>query len=295
MSDGFVSRRVSVNGVSLHFVESGPVDGPPVLLLHGFPESWRCYHHQLRALGTAGFRVIAPDLRGYDQSDKPEGVSSYHLDQLSADVAGLVSALGYQRVALVGHDWGGLIAWDTAGARYRHVVERLIIINCPHLALYVRRMSLRQLCKSWYIMLFQLPYVGEWWVRRKDFKWLQSQLRRSAVPSVFSEADVARIKLAMAQTGALTAAINYYRGLLRLNLLRLGKRYTPISVPTMLIWGEQDPYLGKELTYDTAAWATDLRIDYIPEAGHWVHMERPEKVNHLMIDFLKSPSRRGAP
>ena len=289
MTNVFNFRRVSANGVSLHYAESGPADGPPVLLLHGFPESWHGYHAQLHALGAAGFRAIAPDLRGYNNSDKPKGVRSYHLDQLSADVAALVNALGYKRVTLVGHDWGGLIAWDTAAARHRHVVERLIVINCPHLAPYVRRMSLRQLRKSWYVVLFQIPYVGEWWVRRKDFKWLQSQLRETAGPGVFSEEDITRIKLALSEPGALTAAINYYRGLLRLNLLRLGKRYAPVSVPTLLIWGERDPYLGKELTYDTAAWARDLRIEYIPDAGHWVHRERPDTANKLILEFLPPP------
>lgn len=293
MADDFKTRRFLVNGVSLHCVESGPPDGPPVLLLHGFPESWHCYHHQLRALGAAGFRAIAPDLRGYNLSDKPRGVRSYHLDQLSADVAALVHALGYQRVTLVGHDWGGLIAWDTAGTKYRQVVERLIIINCPHLVLYVRGMSLRQLRKSWYVGLFQLPYVGEWWVRRRDFKWLQSELDHSTAPGVFSQEDIARLKRTLSQPGAITSAINYYRGLLRLNLLRLAQRYTPVSVPTLLIWGERDPYLGKELTDGTGAWAQDLRIEYLPDAGHWVQLEQPEAVNRLMLDFLSSRKGTG--
>ncbi len=290
MADDFKTQRLLVNGVNLHCVENGPPDGPPVLLLHGFPESWHCYRHQLRALGAAGFRAIAPDLRGYNLSDKPRGVRSYHLDQLSADVAALVHSLGYERVTLVGHDWGGLIAWDTAGAKHRQVVERLIILNCPHLLLYVRRMTLRQLRKSWYVGLFQLPYIGEWWVRRKDFKWLKSELRHRTAPGVFSEEDVARLERALSQPGALTSAINYYRGLLRLNLLRLAKRYTPISVPTLLIWGERDPYLGKELTYETGAWAQDLRIEYIPDAGHWIQLEQPEVVNRLMLNFLAAKS-----
>ena len=286
MSDGFKTQRFLVNGVNLHCVENGPPDGPPVLLLHGFPESWHCYRNQLRALGAAGFRAIAPDLRGYNLSDKPSGVRSYHLDQLSADVAALVQALGYQRVTLVGHDWGGLVAWDTAGGKHRHVVERLIILNCPHLVLYVRRMSLRQLRKSWYVGLFQIPYLGEWWVRRKDFKWFHSELRHSTAPGAFSQEDIERIKRTLSQPGALTCAINYYRGLLRLNLLRLAERYTPVAVPTLLIWGERDPYLGRELTEGTDAWAKDLRIEYIPDAGHWIQLERPEVVNRLMLDFL---------
>jgi pimeloyl-ACP methyl ester carboxylesterase len=293
MSDLFPSRFVTANGLRFHYVESGPADGPPVLLLHGFPSFWYSYRYQLSALGQAGFRAIAPDLRGYNLSDKPIGVDNYLPEKLTDDVTALVHALGYQKVSLVGHDWGGIIAWATASSpTHQQVIERLIILNSPHPAAFMHSLSLRQLRKSWYLFLFQLPIIPEHLLSRNSFAVLRRLLASSAyVPGTFHDADLDRYIEAMARPGVLTSAINYYRGLTRQNPLAAIKKLVPVASPTLLIWGERDVVLGKDLTYGLSRWVPDLRIEYLPDSGHFVHEEQPEQVSRLMLDFLKPPRR----
>jgi len=289
MSDLYPSRYIDANGLRFHYVENGPADGPPVLMLHGFPEFWYSFRYQLGALGQAGFRAIAVDMRGYNLSDKPNGVANYVMDKLLADVVDLVHALGYERVTLVGHDWGGVIAWNTAASpAHNQVVERLIVLNAPHPIGFFKNLSLAQLRRSWYMFMFQLPMLPEHLISKDCFAPLRHALSGSArVPGSFSEHDLDRYVEAMARPGALTAALNYYRGLAHNNPFTAHKRLVPIHVPTLLIWGEQDHVLGKELTYNLSSWVTNLRIEYLPDSGHFVQQEQPEQVNRLMLDFLK--------
>jgi pimeloyl-ACP methyl ester carboxylesterase len=289
MSDPFPSRYITANGLRFHYVENGPEGGPPVLLLHGFPEFWYSYRYQLGALGQAGFRAIAPDLRGFNLSDKPSGVESYIMDKLCDDVVELVHALGYKRVTLVGHDWGGAISWFTAASpAHREVVERLVILNAPHPAVFLSRLSLAQLRRSWYMVLFQLPLIPEHLLSKDCFSGLRRALRRTAhVPGSFSDADLDRYVEAMARPGALTAGLNYYRAIPRSQPWTAPKRLVPVAAPTLLIWGERDVALGKELTYNLSRWVPNLRIEYLPDSGHWVQQEQPEQVSRLLLEFLK--------
>lgn len=292
----FTARTLLANGLRFHYVECGPASGPPVLLLHGFPEFWFSYRVQLQILGAAGYRAIAPDLRGYNLSDKPSGVHSYTTQLLTADVAAIVRALGYERVTLVGHDWGGAIAWLTAAQpATRDVVERLVVLNAPHPASFLGKLSLAQLKKSWYMFFFQLPLLPEHWIKRDGFALMRRILRGSAhVRSAFPDAVIDRYVEALAQPGALTAAINYYRAMLRQDPRRLKTSVEPIRVPTLLIWGERDTALGKELTYGLEPLVPDLRIEYIPDAAHWVQQEQPEQVNALLLAFLPKPTATAA-
>lgn len=289
MSDLYPSRYVTANGLRFHYVESGPAEGPPVLLLHGFPEFWYSYRHQLAALGQAGYRAIAPDLRGYNLTDKPSGISNYLVDKLSDDVVALTQAFGYEKLTLVGHDWGGALAWGTASSPlHNHIIERLIILNAPHPGAFFKKLTLQQARKSWYMLLFQLPKIPEHLLSRNNFEGVRNALRRSAhVPGAFTDDDIEQFVTAMAQPGALTAALNWYRAIRLQNPLTLEKRLVPVPVPTLLIWGERDIALGKELTYDLSSWVPNLRIEYLPDSGHWVQQEQPEKVNRLMLEFLK--------
>lgn len=289
MSDLYPSRYVTANGLRFHYVENGPKEGPPVLLLHGFPEFWYSYRHQLAALGQAGYRAIAPDLRGYNLTDKPSGIENYVVQKLSDDVVELTHALGYEKLTLVGHDWGGAVAWATASSpQHNHVIERLIVLNAPHPATFLKRMSLQQARRSWYMLLFQLPFLPEHLLSRNSFEGMRRSLRSSAyVRGSFSDADLDRFVEAMARPGALTAALNYYRAIRLQNPLTLDKQLVPVPAPTLLIWGERDIALGKELTYDLSSWVPNLRIEYLPDAGHWVQQEQPEQVNRLMLEFLK--------
>ncbi len=226
-AQGVAHRYAAVNGVRLHYVEAGT--GPLVVLLHGFPEFWYSWRLQIPALASAGFHVVAPDLRGYNQSAKPLGVRQYGLEMLTGDVVGLVNHLGARRAAVAGHDWGGVIAWDVAMDQ-SDVVDRLIILNAPHPAAFRREIrTCSQLLRSWYAFFFQLPWLPEFAFRAARFGLLERTLPRDPVrKGAFTEENIAVYKAAIAEPGALTAGINYYRALFRATLRRRGRRVTQV-------------------------------------------------------------------
>jgi pimeloyl-ACP methyl ester carboxylesterase len=279
-------RYATVNGgVRLHYVEAG--DGPPVILLHGFPEFWYTWRHQIPALAAAGFHALAPDQRGYNLSDKPAGVESYRVPNLVEDVADLIRQTGRERAFIVGHDWGGAIAWAVA-IRHPELVEKLIVINGAHPAAYLREIrTLGQMRRSWYVFLFQLPRLPEWVFGRRNFAWLERVMRHDPVrPGAFSEEDIRAYKEALSQPGALTATINWYRAIGRFR--PPADAVKEVAAPTLLIWGERDRYLGPRLTQGLEPWVPKLRIERMPDASHWVQEEWPERVNRLMVEFLRS-------
>jgi pimeloyl-ACP methyl ester carboxylesterase len=271
-----------VNGVRFHYVEAGT--GPLVVLLHGFPEFWYAWRHQISALAAAGFHVVAPDLRGYNQSAKPAGVCSYRMELLVGDVLGLIQRAGAARAVVVGHDWGGVIAWKMA-MDHPEVVDRLAILNAPHPAAFQRELrGLRQRLRSLYILFFQLPFLPECLLRAGDYALLERKLRREPVHGAFSAADIRRYRLALAIPRALTSALNYYRAAWRFSADTQAIR--PIPVPTLIIWGERDRYLGVRLTEGLAPWVPNLRVERLAEASHWVQNDAPQQVNRLLLDFL---------
>ncbi len=280
-------RLVEVDrGIRLHVVEAG--DGPPVVLLHGFPEFWYSWHHQLPALAAAGFHAIAPDMRGYNLSDKPPGVEAYRLEVLARDVARLLDSLGAGAASVVGHDWGAIVAWAFAMA-YPDRVDRLAILNVPHPLVSVQAVrNPRQLLRSWYVLFFQLPWLPEALARRGDYAIVRAAMRRS-----FSVEDVSLYVEAIARPGALTAAINYYRALARHARANL-RSVRRIERPVLVIWGEHDPYLGRELAEPPRAWVPDVRVEYLPRASHWVQQDAPARVNELLTSFLTAPAHRGS-
>ena len=285
MQELWEHRQAIVNGIRLHYVEAG--SGPLVILLHGFPEFWYAWRHQIPALAAAGCHVIAPDMRGYNLSEKPAGVRAYMLASLTADVAALIEHLGAAQATVVGHDWGGGVAWAVP-MRYPHLVERLVILNAPHPGALLRELKTPdQLRKSWYMFFFQLPWLPELAIRSGNCAILRDMLRHEPRrPGAFSEEDIGLYVQALMQPGALTAALNYYRALGRRSPLRAAREVRRIDVPTLLIWGEQDPYLSIRLTRDLERWVPDLRVERIPEASHWVQADAPERVNSLINDFL---------
>jgi pimeloyl-ACP methyl ester carboxylesterase len=273
-----------INGSRMHYVRAGSGE-KLVVLLHGFPEYWYSWRHQIGPLSER-YTVVAPDLRGYHESAKPHW--GYEPDVLVQDVVSLIDELGFRRAAVVGHDWGGAIAWLVAIARPWRVA-RLAVLNAPHPALFPpRQFNARQMARSWYILLFQLPWLPEVLLRARDSRAIEETFKPAMQnPAYFSAADAALFKQAIARPGALTAALNYYRALLQVGLRGLlrgaGVR---AEMPTLLIWGENDAYLGKELTYGTERYVPDLRIRYIPGCSHWVQQERPDDVNRFLLDFL---------
>lgn len=288
--DAIVKHRTEqVNGINLHWVEAG--DGPLVVLLHGFPEFWYSWRHQMRAF-SADYHVVAPDLRGYNKSDKPAGRRAYALDELVADVRELIVNLGYERCVLVGHDWGGAVAWQFAHT-HPEMLDRLVVMNLPHpVRFYEGLKTVAQLRRSWYILFFQLPWLPETLLSLGDQRVIAKIFDQQAKnPDAFSAEDLDRYREAAGRPGALTAMLNYYRAL-AFEALRFDKRrYDVLDVPTLMIWGEDDVALGKELTYGTERLVRDLRIEYIPDCSHWVQQDRPETVNRYMREFLGSQDR----
>jgi pimeloyl-ACP methyl ester carboxylesterase len=292
-SDDASHRTAVVNGVRLHYVEAGDAHGgAPVVLLHGFPGFWYCWRNQVPALAAAGRRVVAPDMRGYNTSDKPPRVRDYRVEELAADVAGLARHVSPGRaVSLVGHDWGGVVAWYVA-MRHPEVVGRLVVINAPHPAAYLRelrRIGSGQLLRSWYTLFFQLPWLPEAMLAQGDFAMLRRMLRTEPVrPDAFTPEDIGQYVRAWSQPGALRAGINYYRAALRHGLRRAARDVRRIDMPTLLIWGERDRYLAGALTRGLEQWVPNLRVERLPRASHWVLQDEPKAVNDLLVDFTVS-------
>lgn len=270
-------QTLRVNGIDLHVVEEG--EGPLILLLHGFPEFWYGWRRQIPALAAAGFRVAAPDLRGYGRSGKPRSVAAYRMRRLVEDVVGLVEALGEEEVVLVGHDWGGVIAWYAA-MHHPSVVRRLVVLNAPHPAAFARelRRPSSQVLRSWYAGFFQLPWLPETLWRAADFAMLRRVLRTGPARTAEEEA---RYVEALSPPGALRAALNYYRAAVRYSRPRVH----PIDQPTLLIWGERDPFLVPALTRGLERWVRDLRVERFPHATHWIQHEEPGAVSGLIASF----------
>lgn len=289
----------SVNGIRLHYAESGGGD-KLVILLHGFPEFWYSWRHQLVAL-AADYHVVAPDMRGYNLSDKPLRVDDYRVDVIVEDVIGLIKHSGADKAAIVAHDWGAGVAWKVA-EKYPDLVSKLAIMQVPPAAAWRANITVRQLLKSWYMFLFQLPSFPEWMIRRKNFAVLDKMFKESvARKGSFSEADIELYKEALARPGALTAALNYYRANVLRMMSRAGRsgerkvsgteRGTRVSgfrirVPT-LFYGVQDVALAPATVsgienYIDAPYR-ELRI---ADSGHWVQNEAADEVNAALLDFL---------
>lgn len=274
-----------VNGIRFHYVRAG-TGKRLVLLLHGFPEFWYSWRKQIGPLSER-FTVVAPDLRGYNLTDKPNW--GYSIDVLVQDVVGLIRELGFESAIVVGHDWGGNIAWNTAIA-FPHRVERLIALNIPHPSRFAEevRTNRAQQRRSWYILAFQLPWLPEAAIRANLPRFVEQAFRGWAIDkSAFSDEDLAAYVAALSQPGALTAMINYYRAIVQQGSRGLLKGTGgKVTMPTLMIWGEDDEALGKELTYGTERFVPNLTIHYIPHCSHWVQQEQPDEVNRLIGEFL---------
>ncbi len=269
----------------LHYVEAG--DGPLIVLLHGFPEFWYGWRQQIEPLAAAGFRVVAPDTRGYNLSSKPDGVLAYDAGRLAADIRGLIKERGAETAMLVGHDWGGTIAWTTA-MHHPEVVDRLAILNAAH----PRKLSQGlqhhpdQLRRSWYFFFFNIPDLPETVVHANHWHFFRHFLR-DADPAYTPE-EIERYIEAWSQPGAATGMINYYRSSVRTPLKQAEEQIRPISAPTLVIWGERDRYLRDDLAEPEHDDVPNLdRVERLPDASHWVHHDEPERVNQLLTDFFQ--------
>jgi epoxide hydrolase 4 len=270
--------------VRLHAVAAGPQDGSVVILLHGFPEFWYGWRNQIAPLASAGFRVIAPDQRGYNISSKPRGIRAYKMSQLMSDVIAVLDELGKDRVHLVGHDWGALIAWGVA-LQYPNRLIRLAILNVPHPAVLQQnlRTKPRQLLKSWYALLFQIPWLPELLFSASGF-WLgKRSLLLSSRPGTFTPADLTRYTEAWSHSGAITAMINWYRASFWYPPKFADKQ---VHVPTRILWGKKDIALLPEGAEESLRYCADGELTYFRDATHWLQHEEPQRVNELLIELL---------
>jgi pimeloyl-ACP methyl ester carboxylesterase len=301
MSDALINLDSSIRhgdaqigGVRLHYVQRGS-GGRLVILLHGFPECWFSWRHQLMALGE-GYTVVAPDMRGYNLSDKPEGVANYKIDLLVDDVLGLVHHFGAEQAAIVGHDWGAGVAWAVA-QRYPEYVWKLVAMQVPPMAVWRANLTLRQALRSWYMLFFQLPRLPEWLMSANDYAFVERIFKKTvARPGTFTDTDIAVYKRALSEPGALTAAINYYRANVFSMFLKRRRRGNEglsderIRVPTLFIYGEKDHAVIPETVRDVKSYVdAPYREVRIKQSAHWVQNEAVEEVNAALQSFLASP------
>jgi pimeloyl-ACP methyl ester carboxylesterase len=279
-----------VNGVRLHWVSAGDEAGPLVVLLHGFPDFWYGWRHQLPALSAAGYRAVALDLRGYNLSERPARVEEYRRDVLADDVAALVRHLGAERATIVGHDWGGVVAWHLA-ARRPEVVDRLAVLNAPHPARYRRLLRhTSQWARSWYVGFFQLPHVPEWTLRAMGHAALAAIWRGGhARPGAFGPRELAAYRAAFAAPGAVEAALAYYRALFSHPAPAAPERRV-LPHRTLVVWGLRDGALVAANCEGLEPWVPRVRVVRVPEAAHWVMADAPAAVNAALLELLRTPS-----
>ncbi|HEY9630090.1 MAG TPA: alpha/beta hydrolase [Coleofasciculaceae cyanobacterium] len=286
---GWQHHFIQTNNIRLHCVMQG--EGDLVILLHGFPEFWYSWRHQIPVLAQH-FKVVVPDLRGYNDSDKPD--SGYDLDTLSRDIRGLMENLGYLKAHVVGHDWGGAIAWHLA-QKFPDALDRLAMLNAPPPQRFVQELAsnLDQLRRSWYVLAFQVPALPEWLIRQNLRSFVKTLFQDQAIrKGAFTAQDTEIYQAALEKPGALSAMLSHYRQLLspQVWLSNLGRSPAPISAPTLVLWGEEDFFFSQKLTegFENLV-AAPLKLKFLPHCGHWVQQEAPQTVNRELLDFLRSP------
>lgn len=281
--------RVTANSLNFRCLAAGPEAGELALLLHGFPEGAESWGAQLEALGEAGLRAVAPDLRGYGGTDCPVSEDAYRLSHLIDDVEGLIAGLGRDRCHLAGHDWGSLIGWSYVSYRpHRVLTWSALSVGHPDAFAETIRDDTDQQRRSTYIKLFLQPEKAEEVLSEGDFQRLRGMFR-AAGPNVIDDAQIDRFVRSLARPGRLTAGLNYYRA----NLGGEARRVFPpaphpITVPTQLIWGDQDPALGAGQARLTHRHVTgDYRLEVLEGAGHWLQFERPAEVAGLLLEWIR--------
>ncbi|WP_339103717.1 alpha/beta hydrolase [Haloterrigena salinisoli] len=275
-----------VNGIRLHVVAAGDEDDPLVVLLHGFPEFWYGWRHQLEPLVEAGYRVLVPDQRGYNLSEKPGALRAYRTSECSRDIADLIATEGRDSARVVGHDWGGLVAWDLA-LRRPAAVDRLAIINAPHPTVYRQHLQSdpEQLRRSWYAAAIQLPWLPEFACRTADFRLLERALRETAAPGTFTDAELDRYRRAWGRPDALTGMLDWYRASARAPSPPPRER---VDAPTTIVWGENDVALTSSLAVDSDQRCDRSRLELLPETSHWVQHERPARLTELLLETFEN-------
>lgn len=279
-----MEKYIQVNGIKLHVIEEGPKDGEVIIFLHGFPECWYSWKKQIPFFAQQKFRVLAPDQRGYNLSDKPANVKAYHIRNLVADIVGLIKSTGKERVYLVGHDWGGAVAWKVAEA-YPDLVYKLVILNMPHPKVFkkVLRSSLRQCLLSSYIFFAQIPWLPEKILQLTDYKILTQAMKISSIKPAFSDQTLEKYKRSWKRKGSMHAMINWYRAA---KYSREPKENVRIKVPVLLIWGNQERFFIKEAVDDSLAICEEAVLCKT-KGSHWLQHEKPEELNKQILNYIR--------
>lgn len=304
MAPKIETRMVAANGLTFEVDQAGSgfgaegAKGDPepqmskqgskfALLLHGFPESKYSWRFQIPLLVKLGYRVWAPNLRGYGKTSKPEGVNAYYIDRLLDDVGGLIDAAGAKETLLVTHDWGSIIGWQFAMRKVKPL-EGLVVMNVPHPACFLREIVRSdQLLRSWYMLLFQLPVIPEWRLVANDAEVITRSFLSMAVDrSRFPKEVTDEYRRSAQEPGAAKAMVNYYRALLRTKLSVANPKPGTVDVRTLMIWGASDMALNNATTKGTERYVKDFTLRMLPNVSHWVQQEAPEKVNAIMEAWL---------
>ncbi|MBP7765480.1 MAG: alpha/beta hydrolase [Deltaproteobacteria bacterium] len=279
-------RFIETNGIKLHVMEAGPEDGPMILFLHGFPEFWWAWRKQLPYFADKGYRVVAPDQRGYNLSDKPEGVAAYNIDKLAKDMIGLIDAYGQKQVYLVGHDWGASVSWWLA-LKYPDRFRKLVILNVPHPKIMAKNVftNTAQMQRSWYIFFFQIPGAVDRLAAAGDYEWVLQLITTSANPGTFSPAELEEYRKAFRQPGAFTAMVNWYRAMIQTQ--SEPPRSFDVTVPMIFMWGEEDVAMLTEMADQSMRYCKEGRLIKLPGVSHWIQHEAADKVNAQIAEFFE--------
>lgn len=272
-----------VNGTKLHVGHLGPATGEIVIFLHGFPEFSQSWIEQAVHFAKKGYHVLAPDQRGYNLSSKPGAVADYAITNLVQDIAALITSLSKCPAIVVGHDWGGGVAWSLA-QNYPDLVKKLIILNMPHpqvMKEYLRN-NPGQMLKSWYAGFFQLPFIPEKICGLFNFRYLAMSMTRTARPGAFTHEYIAACKQAWSQPNAISGMINWYRAFFR----RPADTDKNVEVPVLILWGELDTFLSTEMAGQSIRRCTNGQLIMIKNATHWLHHEEPDLINEYIFNFI---------
>lgn len=282
----FRERFIETNGVKLHVMEAGPQDGPMILFLHGFPEFWYAWRKQLQYFADKGYLVVAPDQRGYNLSDKPEGVAAYKIDELAKDIIGLIDAYGRKQIFLVGHDWGASVSWWVA-LKYPERIKKLVILNVPHPKVMAKHVftDTEQMKKSWYIFYFQIPGAVDHLAASGNYEWVIQLITTSANPGAFTSQELEEYRKAFKQPGAFTAMVNWYRAMVQTK--QEPPKSFDVTMPMILMWGEEDVAMLTEMADQSMAYCKEGCLIKFPGTSHWIQHEQAAKINPLIEDFFK--------
>ena len=282
------SRVFHINGVRLHVVLAGPANGKPLIFLHGFPEFWYGWRGQIDHFVSGGYRVIIPDQRGYNLSDKPAGITNYFIEVLAKDVIGILDDMAISRALVVGHDWGAVVAWHLA-SQHSERISRAAMLSAPHPRVFMKNLiaSPVQLRRSWYMLFFQLPLLPEGILRMRNWALLVKVLRNTSPPGMFSGPELENYKESWARDGALRGMLNWYRAaLFSPSQLALDAERSSVKIPALLIWGKNDQFLSETMARESLQFCDDGHLEMFETASHWVQHEQPAQVNDLLADFF---------